>query len=93
MRANGVFGLLAAAACGVPIPVIDNRAEEMTGRHATTATSFSITDQSCASCGLPRRCAHRGRQSIGSNDAIAVAPGEVRDRGLRLYLRADRRVT
>ncbi|MDS0309106.1 hypothetical protein, partial [Mycobacterium tuberculosis] len=49
MRANGVFGLLAAAACGVPIPVIDNRAEEMTGRHATTATSFSITDQSCAS--------------------------------------------
>lgn len=30
MRANGVFGLLAAAACGVPIPVIDNRAEEMT---------------------------------------------------------------
>lgn len=49
MRANGVFGLLAAAACGVPIPVIDNRAEEMTGRHGTTATSFSITDQSCAS--------------------------------------------
>lgn len=44
MRANGVFGLLAAAACGVPIPVIDNRAEEMTGRHATTATSFSITE-------------------------------------------------
>ncbi len=41
--ANGVRLCWRFAACGVPILVIDNHAEEMTGRYATTATSFSIT--------------------------------------------------
>lgn len=48
----------------------------------------SVTTYACARCVRPPHAVFPL-----SNDAISVAHGEVRDRGLWLYLRADRRVT